>query len=140
MSYGYMRNASTMYQTTRAAGSVEGADPHQLTLMLLDGAIERINQGLGCMRVGNVAGKGEKLSKAVAIVGELRDTLDLKAGGELAVRLNALYDYVTRRLLHAQLNDDGRALEETVRLLTPVRDGWSGIRDEYLKNRQGAAA
>lgn len=140
MSYGYMRNASTMYQTTRAAGSVEGADPHQLTLMLLEGAIERINQGLGCMRVGNVAGKGEKLSKAVAIVGELRETLDLKAGGELAERLNALYDYVTRRLLHAQLNDDGHALEEAVRLLTPVLEGWKGIRDEYLKNRQGAAA
>jgi flagellar protein FliS len=135
MTYGYMRQASAMYQQTRAQGSVEGADPHQLTAMLLDGAIERITQARGHIRHGDVPAKGAALSKAVAIVGELRASLDHEAGGVLAQRLDSLYDYVNRRLLFAQLNDDDQALAECIDLLGPVRDGWGGIRDAYLAGR-----
>ena len=132
MTYGYASQAHAMYRQTRAQGGVENADPHQLTGMLLDGALERIAQACGHIRHGDVAGKGACISRAVAIVGQLRADLDHEAGGELSRRLESLYEYVTRRLLHAQLHDDVAALEECVRLLTPVRDGWAGIRDSYL--------
>jgi flagellar protein FliS len=138
MTYGYMRQASAMYQQTRAEGSVESADPHQLIAMLLDGAIERITQARGFIRHGDVPGKGTAISKAVAIVGELGASLDPKAGGEIAQRLGSLYDYVTRRLLFAQLNDDDAALAECIGLLEPVREGWQGIRAEYLAGRSAA--
>jgi len=140
MTYGYMRQASAMYQQTRAQGSVEGADPHQLTAMLLDGAIERITQARGHIRHRDVPAKGAAIAKAIAIVGELRASLDHAAGGELARRLDSLYDYVTRRLLSGQLHDDDRALAECVDLLEPVRQGWRGIRAEYLAGRAGGAA
>lgn len=135
MTNAYMRQASAMYQQTRAGGRVEGADPHQLIAMLLDGAIERITQARGHIRHGDVPAKGAALSKAVAIVGELRASLDHEAGGVLAQRLDSLYDYVNRRLLFAQLNDDDQALAECIDLLGPVRDGWGGIRDAYLAGR-----
>jgi flagellar protein FliS len=135
MTNAYMRQASAMYQQTRAGGRVEGADPHQLIAMLLDGAIERVTQARGHIRHGDVPAKGAALSKAVAIVGELRASLDHEAGGVLAQRLDSLYDYVNRRLLFAQLNDDDQALAECIDLLGPVRDGWGGIRDAYLAGR-----
>lgn len=135
MTYGPMRNASALYQQNRAAGVTE-ADPHQLVGMLLDGAIERINQARGHMVHGNVPAKGECLSKAVAIIGELRASLDHKVDPAFSQRLESLYEYVTRRLLFAQLNDDMRALDESARLLAPVREGWQGIRPAYLA--QGA--
>ena len=138
MTNAYMRQASAMYQQTRAGGRVEGADPHQLIAMLLDGAIERITQARGHIRHGDVPAKGAALSKAVAIVGELRASLDHEAGGVLAQRLDSLYEYVTRRLLYAQLNNDTAALDESVRLLTPIRDGWQAIRNDYLSTRQAA--
>ena len=140
MTYGYMRNASALYQDTSARGSVEGADRHQLTSMLFDGVIDRINQARGAMRRGDVPAKGMHFSRALAIIGELRGSLDHTAGGELAGRLDALYDYVSRRLLHAQLNNDERAIDEAVDLLSPVRDAWHQIRDSYVASQGNAAS
>jgi flagellar protein FliS len=138
MTYGYARNASAIYQDNSARGSVEGADRHQLTSMLFDGAIDRINQARGAIRRGDVPAKGLYFGKALAIINELRGSLDHTAGGALAGRLDALYDYASRRLLHAQLNDDERAIDEVVDLLTPVRDAWQQIRGTYLAS-QGAS-
>ena len=140
MTNAYMRQASAMYQQTRAEGRVEGADPHQLIAMLLDGAIERIAQARVHLQRGDVPAKGAVVTKAVAIVGELRASLNHEAGGSVAQRLDALYDYINRRLLFAQLNNDDQALAECAGLLEPVRDGWNGIRDAYLAGRAGSAA
>ncbi len=68
----------------------------------------------------------------MAIVGQLRDSLDHKVDPTFSQRLESLYEYVTRRLLYAQLNDDLVALDEAARLLGPVREGWQGIRGAYL--------
>jgi flagellar protein FliS len=132
MTYGYMRNASAAYQDTSARGSVEGADRHQLTGMLYDGMVDRINQARGAMRRGDVPAKGTHFARAFAILGELRGSLDHETGGALATRLDSLYDYMARRLLQAQLNNDERALDEVIDLITPVRDAWRQIRDTYL--------
>lgn len=139
MTHGYARSASALYQQNKAVGAGD-ADPHQLISMLLDGAIERINQAIGFIVHGNVPGKGEAISKAVAIVGELRASLDPKADAALSQRLESLYEYVTRRLLYAQLNDSRAALAECVQLLTPVREGWQGIRPAYLAGMRDQAA
>ena len=138
MSYGYMRNASALYQQNSVRGSVEDADAHQLIGMLLDGAIDRISQARGQMERGDVAGKGNSISRAVAILGELREGLDHKVDPAFSQRLESLYEYVTRRLLHAQLHDDPSALDESVRLLSPLREAWQAIRGEYLASRQAA--
>ena len=140
MTYGLMRKASSMYQQTSARGSVENADPHQLTGMLLDGAIDRINQARGHIYHRDVAAKGVAFSKAIAIISELRGTLNFEAGGDLPKRLGALYDYVTRRLLQAQLNDDLSALDEAARLLMPIRDSWHAIRETYLAQQPSMSA
>lgn len=140
MTYGYMRNASALYQDTSARGSVEGADRHQLTSMLFDGVIDRINQARGAIRRGDVPAKGTHFSRAHAIIGELRGSLDHTQGGALPARLDALYDYASRRLLHAQLNDDERAIDEVLNLLTPLRDAWQQIRGEFLASQKNASA
>ena len=138
MTYGYTRNASALYQDTSARGSVEGADRHQLTSMLFDGVIDRINQARGAIRRGDVPAKGTHFARAHAIISELRGSLDHAQGGALTKRLDALYDYVSRRLLHAQLNNDERAIDEAVDLLTPVRDAWRGIRNDFLASQPRA--
>ena len=69
---------------------------------------------------------------AVGILGELRQSLDHSVEPTLTGRLDSLYDYITRRLLHAQLNDDLAALDESQRLLAPIREAWHGIRATFL--------
>ncbi|MEW5833438.1 MAG: flagellar export chaperone FliS [Pseudomonadota bacterium] len=140
MTYGPMRHASALYQQNSVAGGVESADPHQLVGMLLDGAMDRIAQARGHVQHGNVAAKGTCISKAVAIVGELRESLDHKVEPALSQRLESLYEYIIRRLLFAQLHDDIGALDEAARLLAPVREGWQGIRGTYLAQAEAQKA
>jgi flagellar protein FliS len=138
---GYMRKASAIYQQNSVQGVVENADPHQLVSMLLNGAIDRSIQARGYMAHRNVAAKGTAIARAVAIIGELRDSLDHKADRVLSQRLDSLYEYVARRLLHAQLHDDQAALDEAIRLLTPIRDSWQAIRGSYTQGaRTGSGA
>lgn len=140
MTYGNMRSASAMYQDTNVRGKVDSADRHQLTGLLYDGLIDRIGQAGSAMRRGDVPAKGMHFARAQAILIELRGSLDHASGGQLAGRLEALYDYVGRRLLQAQLNNDGRALHESLELLTPIRDAWRQIRDTYLASQRSASS
>jgi flagellar protein FliS len=132
MSYATMRNPSALYRQTKAQGSVEGADRHQLIAMLLDGLVDRISQARGHMIHKDVPAKGRAFSKAIGILGELRRSLNHEVEPTLTRRLDALYDYIGRRLIHAQLTDDVRALDESERLISPIRQAWHAIRSEYL--------
>lgn len=135
-----MRNGSTLYAQTRAQGSIEGADRHQLISMLLDGLFDRINQARGHILHKDMPAKGRAFAKAIGILGELRQSLDHSVEPTLTSQLDALYEYITRRLLHAQLNDDLSALDESERLLTPIRSAWSAIRSTFLEEQAKARA
>lgn len=126
-----MRNAN-LYRQTRAQGSVEGADHHQLIALLLDGLVERIHQARGHMLHKDMPAKGNAFSKAIGILGELRRSLDHSIEPVLTGRLDSLYEYITRRLLHAQLKDDLAALDESERLIEPIRKAWHAIREPFL--------
>jgi flagellar secretion chaperone FliS len=139
MSYA-MQNPSALYRQTKAQGSVEGADRHQLIAMLLDGLVDRISQARGHILHKDVPAKGQAFAKAIGILTELRRSLNHDIEPTLTGRLDALYDYITRRLLHAQLNDDLRALDESERLVAPIRQAWHAIRGEYLAEQGRAPA
>ncbi|WP_448102235.1 flagellar export chaperone FliS [Luteibacter jiangsuensis] len=126
MALGYSQGAGA-YQQVRTGGGVEAADPHGLITMLMDGALERMRFARGCIATGNVAGKGEAISKAIEIIGALQAALNHEVGTPLVAQLEGLYDYMNRRLLHANLHSDNQALEEVSRLLGQIRDSWVAI-------------
>lgn len=108
------------------------ASPHQLITMLFDGAATAIGMARVHMAQGRIKEKGESISKAIDIVDNgLKASLDPDAGGadgaRLAGNLSALYDYVVRRLLYANLHNDSAALDEAVRLLGDVASAWREI-------------
>jgi flagellar protein FliS len=135
MTYGMMNAAHSLYRETNIRGSVEGADRHQLISLLLDALIERMNLARGQIQHTNVAGKGESFSRAIAMVTELRQSLDHSVDPTLSGRLDSLYDYITRRLLQAQLTDDVGALDECIALITPIREAWQGIREAHINGQ-----
>ncbi len=109
---------------------VVAASPHKLIVMLFDGALVALNAALSGMRSGNIAEKGKSISKAILIIDSgLRAALDKKAGGEIAEGLDALYEYMSGRLLTANINNDPAILEEVQRLLIELRDAWNAIAD-----------
>jgi len=115
------------YRKGNLKQDVASADPHKLTLMLLQGALDRIAYAKGAMERKDLAVKADYISKASAILMHLRDTLDLEAGGDIAGNLQALYNYMIERLNEAHINNDLNVLDEVSSLLTPIRDAWVQI-------------
>lgn len=117
-----------IYQRVGVDSSVAGANPHQLILMLFDGALEALRLGRGHMEARRIAEKGQAIGKAISIVQDgLKASVDANAGGDLATRLASLYDYVLMRLLQANLRNDVQALDEVVHLLGDLRGAWAAI-------------
>ena len=109
---------------------VVAASPHKLIVMLFDGALVALNGALNGMRHGDIGEKGKSISKAIMIIDSgLRAALDKKAGGEIAEGLDSLYEYMSGRLLTANINNDPAIVEEVQRLLTELRDAWNAIAD-----------
>jgi flagellar secretion chaperone FliS len=131
-------NASKLaaYRSTSAHSGVAAADPHRLVVMLMDGALERIATARGLMSHGGGVETPQLLHRAVAIIDELRNSLNLKAGGEVAANLDALYEYMCTRLMQANSQNKPEWLDEVSRLLGEIRSAWLQIAQQ---NRQHAA-
>lgn len=113
------------------------ADSVQLIQMLFDGLIDSLAAAEGQIERNEIQGKGESLSRATRIVLGLQGSLDLEKGGEIAANLADLYDYCTRRLMHANLKNDIEAVQEVKRLMGEIREAWSQV-PELLQQQQVA--
>lgn len=120
------------YQRVNTQTSITDADPHKLIQLLYNGALERINMAKARMQAKDYAGKGKLIGKAIEIIGGLRSFLDFEKGGDLAARLEGLYDYMERTLLEASAKNDMAKLDEVANLLRSVKEGWDGIREEAV--------
>ncbi|MBT9496148.1 MULTISPECIES: flagellar export chaperone FliS [Zoogloea] len=129
MSFGLAaRRAAAAYSEVGVATGVSTADPHKLILMLFEGAILQIGTAAAALENKNVPAKGLAISKAIEIITNgLKVSLDFEAGGDLAQRLGALYDYMSQRLLYANLHNSRPAMDEVVKLLTELKGAWEEI-------------
>ena len=119
--------AMKQYQSVNTQAQAVDASPHRLIQMLMEGGLTRIAQARGAMERQQTALKGELIGKAIGIVGGLRAGLDLQQGGELAVNLDSLYQYMVSRLLEANVKNDAAPLDEVAGLLRNVKSGWDAI-------------
>lgn len=125
------RNPLKAYEKVGLETAVQTASPYQLILMLFDGAKQAIaNARLG-IEMNDIPKKGLAISKAIDIIlNGLRASINLDDGGKLSQDLYALYDYMSRRLLHANLHNDPAALDEVGRLLDEIHSAWIEIGDK----------
>lgn len=124
----YNRSGTQAYAQVSLESGVMGASPHQLIVMLFDGALSALLRARILMNQGNIAGKGLAISKAINIIDNgLKNGLNHEQGGEIADNLAALYDYMKRRLMQANLHNDVAALDEVSGLLENIADAWRQI-------------
>jgi flagellar protein FliS len=132
--------ATRAYAQVGVHTAVETASPHKLISMLYEGLLKHLRIARAHMANGEVGPKASALSKAMSILDQgLRMSLDPEAGGEIATKLHALYDYCERRLLHANLHNDLAALDEVMQLIEPLRSAWLQINPDAQRTLQGAA-
>jgi flagellar secretion chaperone FliS len=131
-----IERALSSYSALEVETGVESASPQRLIIMLYDGALKSVFAAKAAMTRGDVATKGEALSKAISIIDEgLRAALNVEGGGDIAQNLMALYEYISTRLLHANLKNDVKSLDEAARLLSELKNAW-----EALEQRDKPAA
>lgn len=124
----YARHATNAYARVGLETGVMDANPYRLIAMLFEGARAALATAQFHLRQGNIAAKGEAISKAISIIGSgLKASLDIEAGGDIADQLAALYDYMTTQLLHANLNNDAALLSEVDALLDTIGSAWQAI-------------
>lgn len=111
------------YLTTQ----VQSSTPLERVVLLYDGALRFMAVAHDAITRRDIPARRDAISRAIAIVGELKNTLDMERGGEIARSLDRLYAYVLDRLLDVTLRQDPRALEQARRVLETLRDAWRTI-------------
>lgn len=120
-------SAAAQYKRINTESALEHANPHQLIQMLMNGAIERLIQAKAAMQNGDIPLKGLLLGKATMIIGGLQNSLDPKHSPDLVDNLDALYDYMQRRLLEANIKNDPAMIDEVCNLMRTVKSAWDQI-------------
>ena len=141
--HAYASGASA-YARISTESAAMSASPHQLITLLFEGAKTAITMARHHMANGEIAAKGNAISKAINIVDNgLKASLDAEAGGqagaELVANLSALYDYIAQRLMYANLHNDPALLDEADRLLDNISSAWREI-DPQKPNAMPEAA
>lgn len=124
----YGAKGTQAYAKIEVESAVMSASQQQLVIMLFDGALSALVRGRLFLQDGNIPAKGLALSKAINIIENgLKVGLVDNNGDELTQNLIALYAYMVRRLLHANVNNDASAIEEVETLLRNIADGWKEV-------------
>ncbi|HET9371597.1 MAG TPA: flagellar export chaperone FliS [Vicinamibacterales bacterium] len=127
----YARGANQYFET-----QVRSSSPLELVVLLYDAAIRAGQQAREAMVKRDIATRSVSISKMMAIVGELQNTLDMERGGDVARELDRIYDWSTSRLVDATQKQDPAPIDEVVKVMGMLRDAWQTI----ARQPAGAAA
>lgn len=121
----YNRNLKA-YKSTSLDAEMAVADPHRIIQMLMQGFLERLAQSKGAIERRDYAGKSAAISKAMAILNGLQDSLDLSYG-QVPRDLFELYDYMKTRLMDASRAMDVSPIDEVANLMITIKSAWDQI-------------
>lgn len=125
------RNNANKYAAMHTETMIDDASPHKLIQMLMNGLLMRVNASKGSIDRGDFEEKSIQISKASAIVGGLMDGIDIEKGGDIAVNLMSLYEYINVRLFQASAQNSTEILDEVLVLMREIKQAWDAIPEAY---------
>ena len=124
----YTKTGNCAYNAVSLDSQVAGATPYQLITLLYDEAINAMRRAEIYFQNGNIARRGEMISRAINIIDNgLRAGLNHEMGGQISADLERLYEYISRSLLEASLNKSGEKLPHLITLMVEISDTWKAI-------------
>lgn len=102
----------------------------KLVRMMYEGAIDSLQKAKLKLAAGDRAGFVRAVNKTQNIVAELNISLDFERGGDIAKRLDALYEWMQRTLTPACLAGQTEPLDHAITVLSKLKEGFDGIRDD----------
>ena len=103
------------------------ADPGKLVLMCYGGAIDQLKIAKMKYQEKDYEAKCKALKKAMDLIDELLCSLDFEKGSDISRHLQAIYHYMTMRILQADVNRDIDGIDEVIGLLTELLSAWREI-------------
>ncbi|MBW2644620.1 MAG: flagellar export chaperone FliS [Deltaproteobacteria bacterium] len=103
------------------------ADPGRLVLMCYEGAISSLRIAKEKYISKEYEAKAGAVQKAQTIINELMQALDFKKGGEVAGNLEALYNYMLRRIAEGDVKGDVKLFDEVILMLGDLESAWKEI-------------
>lgn len=131
MSMMHSRGANQYLQT-----QVQSRSPLELVVMLYDGAIQSGETARDALIAGNIPARKAAISKMMAIISQLQNTLDMERGGDIAENLDRIYTWANVRLLDAIVHKDAGPVEEVRSVLASLREAWQTIAANQLTGPQ----
>jgi flagellar protein FliS len=116
-------SAARAYKTTE----IQSQSPLEMVALLYAGALRFMRAAAEAIERGDLVAKRDAMSRALAIVSHLQCTLNLDEGGEIARSLDGLYDYVTDRLVEANVQKDAAPVHESIRIMSGLHEAWTAI-------------
>jgi flagellar protein FliS len=107
---------------------IRSADPIELIAILYEYAILSVREARESLARKDVAERSRKISKTVAIIGELDSSLDHTKGGQISTNLARLYQYIRERLTTANIKKEDAPLAEVESLLSTLAEAWSSVK------------
>lgn len=102
----------------------------ELVVMCYEKTIHLLMQAKDHFKENELENKVRKMQMALDIISELRCSLNFEKGGQIAKNLDAIYNYLTRRLIMGDTQKDLTAFDEVIRILGELKDAWEGIASE----------
>lgn len=133
-------SAAEQYRQLDTRSSVETASPHRLIQLMMERALTNIGVSRRHMERGEMPEKGARIGDAIAIINGLQASLNHKADPSLSANFDALYAYMMRRLLEANLHNDVGMLDEVSGLLKELKEAWDAIADEVVTPQEATDA
>ncbi|BBM88498.1 flagellar protein FliS [Spirochaetota bacterium] len=115
------------YQKAYEDNRIFSASRGELIVMLYEGAIRFNEKAIENMHFKTYDKVNHFISRSLDIIVELKTSLNLEAGGEIARNLDALYDYLLERLRIANKDKDKKIIEETNKILSELLSAWKTI-------------
>lgn len=122
--------AAMAYEQVSIRSEIDDASPHRLIQLMMERALAKIGIARSQMVEGKVAEKGANISDAISIINGLQASLNHKANERMSENFDALYAYMMRRLLEANLKNDECILGEVAALLRELKEAWDAIADD----------
>jgi flagellar protein FliS len=129
MSFAMSQYRSNEFQT---------ASPAKIIVAFYDGALRFLKGGIHALEQKSYALKGQQLSRAHAIVSELRATLDHTQNPALCGELDRLYSFVLDCITESNMTANAEKLHAAVRVLEQLRAAWAQVAEEPAVRVVGA--
>lgn len=106
---------------------VTTVDKGRLVVLLYEGAIKFLREAVQAQALGDIPSKSNNVNRALDIISELSQSLNMQDGGEIAINLKQLYTFWTEHLLKGKVSRNSQAIEDVVEMMCNMAEAWQII-------------